>query len=214
MQSRKKSISFLNQKEDNFLLATHRFDHSNSKLNQMEKKDITKNNNATKKLVKSQMPASLSILKKPKKTTKIKKEISQSKINSVKKISLLLKKNKFFYLCPGKYSKKIYITRSTLIYENKIPNNEMPEKVSKKCLKKSNALLLDSKRIEGKGENGSCLELNKQNFMAKSIQNNLNSIYLVEIRAVVLKLGGIDTLNEKFYAEAFIEAKWIDVRRN
>ena len=26
-----------------------------------------------------------------------------------------------------------------------------------------------------------------------------------------LKVGDIDTLNEKFYAEAFIEAKWIDL---
>lgn len=29
-------------------------------------------------------------------------------------------------------------------------------------------------------------------------------------RAVILKIGDIDTLNEKFMAEAFIEARWID----
>lgn len=40
-------------------------------------------------------------------------------------------------------------------------------------------------------------------------QNN-SKLYLVEIRAVILKIGEIDTLNEKFYAEAFVEAKWID----
>lgn len=36
------------------------------------------------------------------------------------------------------------------------------------------------------------------------------SNYLVEVRVVVLKVGDIDTLNEKFYAEAFVEIKWID----
>ena len=35
-------------------------------------------------------------------------------------------------------------------------------------------------------------------------------LYLVEVRAVFLKIGDIDTLNEKFYAEAFVEANWID----
>jgi hypothetical protein len=34
--------------------------------------------------------------------------------------------------------------------------------------------------------------------------------YVVEIRVVFYKVGEIDTLNEKFYAEAFIEAQWID----
>lgn len=33
---------------------------------------------------------------------------------------------------------------------------------------------------------------------------------LLNIRAVFLKIGDIDTLNEKFMAEAFIEARWID----
>lgn len=36
---------------------------------------------------------------------------------------------------------------------------------------------------------------------------------MVEVRAVVLKVGDIDTLREKFYAEAFIEAVWIDSDR-
>ena len=65
----------------------------------------------------------------------------------------------------------------------------------------------------------------KENF-AQSLDNNLNvepvhhhhqhrggimtSPYLVKVRAVFLKVGDIDTLNEKFMAEAFIEASWID----
>lgn len=32
----------------------------------------------------------------------------------------------------------------------------------------------------------------------------------VNLRAVVLKIGEIDTLHEKFYAEVFIEAVWTD----
>lgn len=46
------------------------------------------------------------------------------------------------------------------------------------------------------------------NFVGKAYHPS--SMYVVEIRAVFLKIGDIDTLNEKFYAEAFIEAKWID----
>ena len=34
--------------------------------------------------------------------------------------------------------------------------------------------------------------------------------YVVELRVVFYKVGEIDTLKEKFYAEAFIEASWID----
>ena len=65
----------------------------------------------------------------------------------------------------------------------------------------------------------------KENF-AQSLDTNLNvepvhhhhhrggimtiSPYLVKVRAVFLKVGDIDTLNEKFMAEAFIEASWID----
>jgi hypothetical protein len=40
--------------------------------------------------------------------------------------------------------------------------------------------------------------------------NKKPNCYLVEVRAVVLKIGDIDTLNEKFYAETFIEIKWVD----
>ena len=57
---------------------------------------------------------------------------------------------------------------------------------------KSNLESLDSVNINGK---------------IKPIETNH---YMVEIRVVFYKVGEIDTLNEKFYAEAFIEASWID----
>ena len=218
MQSRKKSISFVNDNEDKFILAIRHFNNLNSKLDQMENNDNIKRDNQTEKL--NKFPSSLSILKKPKSSILKVKDISKSKINSDKKFSLPLSKKKFFHFCSRKYTKKIYITRKTLVSESKIPKNEMPEKVSKRTLKDSAALLLNNKRLENKDEYfkelwiSPQLNLVEQNFLEKSIQDNLTSIYLVEIRAVVLKLGGIDTLNEKFYAEAFIEAKWVDVRKN
>lgn len=43
-----------------------------------------------------------------------------------------------------------------------------------------------------------------------SSSNEVHHHYVVEIRVVFYKIGDIDTLNEKFYAEAFIEASWID----
>lgn len=47
----------------------------------------------------------------------------------------------------------------------------------------------------------------KLSILSKSSRNEF---YSVELRVVFLKVGDIDTLNEKFYAEAFIEAKWFD----
>jgi hypothetical protein len=170
-----------------------------------------------------QLPNLLSILKKPKPSVHSSimegKETFEEKIVSNKRTCLILNKNKLTYLNPRKYSKKIYITRNMLSSEKKIPKNEMPEKLSNKYLKGSNALLLNNKRIDKKDESYQTIFTNynlqcnqiEHNFIAKSIHFNIGSIYLVEIRAVVLKLGGIDTLNEKFSAEAFIEAKWIDV---
>lgn len=215
MQSRKKSISFMNFNEDKNFLAIRRFNNLNSKLDQMENNDNIKRDNQTEKL--NKFSSSLSILKKPKSSILKVKEISKGKINSDKKFSLPRGKNKFFNFCSRKYTKKIYITRKTLVSESKIQKNEMLEKVSKRTLKDSAALLLNNKRLENKDEyfKELCPQLNlvEHNFLEKSIQDNITSIYLVEIRAVVLKLGGIDTLNEKFYAEAFIEAKWVDVRK-
>jgi hypothetical protein len=43
-------------------------------------------------------------------------------------------------------------------------------------------------------------------YLILDLKKNEN---LVEIRAVFLKIGEIDTLNETFYAEVFIEAVWL-----
>ena len=67
------------------------------------------------------------------------------------------------------------------------------DKESKICLK--NFLNLSKKRPS---------ILKKTDVISDSIK------YMVEVRAVFLKIGEIDTLNEKFYAEAFVEAKWTD----
>ena len=40
---------------------------------------------------------------------------------------------------------------------------------------------------------------------------NPGSYYVVEVRTVVLKVGNISTVHERFVAEAFIEATWIDL---
>lgn len=49
-----------------------------------------------------------------------------------------------------------------------------------------------------------------QNLMVENEAKTQHAQYLVETRMVILKIGDIDTLNEKFCAEAFIEATWID----
>lgn len=49
-----------------------------------------------------------------------------------------------------------------------------------------------------------------QNLMSEHESRAHFGHYLVETRMVILKIGDIDTLNEKFCAEAFIEAIWID----
>jgi hypothetical protein len=51
----------------------------------------------------------------------------------------------------------------------------------------------------------------KSNFEdIETIDCKKQSHYVVEIRVVFYKVGEIDTLNEKFYVEAYIEASWID----
>ncbi len=57
------------------------------------------------------------------------------------------------------------------------------------------------------------LTLNDKSTLHETTNPNTNyssSHYLVELRCVILKVGDIDTLNEKFSAEVFVEAKWID----
>ena len=40
--------------------------------------------------------------------------------------------------------------------------------------------------------------------------HNRQTDYIVEISCIFIRLGEIDTLHETFFAEAFLQAKWID----
>ena len=43
-----------------------------------------------------------------------------------------------------------------------------------------------------------------------SLLQKKNKFYKVELQVIVLKIGHIETKNEQFYAEFYLEACWID----
>jgi hypothetical protein len=52
--------------------------------------------------------------------------------------------------------------------------------------------------------------IRKRSSLAGKRNIGLRPYYIVEVRALFSKLANIDTINQKFDAEVFIESKWID----
>jgi hypothetical protein len=76
------------------------------------------------------------------------------------------------------------------------------------------AVRLSSRNLATANLSSSNLNVNESPSLPVSFQQQscqvMNQFFLVEIRAVILRVNDIDTLHEKFYAEAFVEARWVD----
>ena len=220
MQTRKKSISFLNDNEENTMdsvvLNTNKDSTGdNSSPDETETKigdEMTEG-----KFKKHESKAASSILKKSRTKPEL---IEQCEDKKQKKFNFLLNKKRLIYMKPNKLSKKVHVSKNVAISHQDSSTDEIAEHAIKerttRMISNLKPLKLStlSNDSSASSDEMATKAFERESFTLSKVCSFAHPIYSVEIRAVVLKLGGIDTLNEKFYAEAFIEAKWIDVSKS
>ncbi len=121
------------------------------------------------------------------------------------------------YSVTGNKSSKLCFFRKNLLKNKQkklLDCNERKKSVQfwKSCSKTrpKNIIQQQQQQIEAPFKIGLPLESLRKASQFTNCSTIPSQFYMVEIRAVFLKIGDIDTLNEKFYAEVFIEAKWVD----